>query len=251
MVRAADNTLWANLARRIFPRVPDFYALLGDQCNTVNQGVASLVSYMQTGDEQHARRVRELEHVGDRLKARNLNALHRAFSTPMDREDIFRAMTSVDNVLNYAKSTVREMAVLGVPPDEHTLAMAELLKRGTEALQQGFAFLEHNPDSAEREAFRAQKTERRTEKVYRTALAELFDAKHYLATLTDVQRTDAGTLAVLLEPLDSAQSSAVATGVAFVVEILKRREIYRHMSNAADRVAMAGEVLHDIVVKTT
>ena len=56
---------------------------------------------------------------------------------------------------------------------------------------------------------------------------------------------------MLTGTLDDAQSSAVSTSVAFVVEILKRREIYRHLSNAADRVVVAGEVLHDIVVKVT
>lgn len=36
-----------------------------------------------------------------------------------------------------------------------------------------------------------------------------------------------------------------------VVKILKRREVYRHLSNAADRVASAAETLHAIVVKWT
>ena len=141
--------------------------------------------------------------------------------------------------------------MLELPPDEHTLEMAQLLQTGTEALCLGFAALEKDPQEADREAEIARKTERRTERIYRAALAELFDASHYLSTLTQAQRTEASTLGVLLEPLDTEQNRAVATGVAFVVEILKRREIYRHMSNAADRVAMAGDVLHDIVVKAT
>lgn len=251
MAGETSDNLMAKLAGRIFPRTPDFYALLNEQCATVAEGAAALVSYMRTGDERHANRVRELEHEGDRLKVRNLDVLHRAFSTPMDREDVFRAVTAIDMVLNYAKSTVREMSALALPPDEHTLAMAELLDEGAQALRQGFAVLEKDPDQAELQAERARKTERRTEKIYRAALAELFDAEHYVATLTDAHRADAASLGVLLETLDSAQRSAVSSGVAFVVEILKRREIYRHMSNAADRVAMAGEVLHDIVVKAT
>ena len=214
-------------------------------------GTTSLVSFMRTGDVQHANRVRELEHAGDRLKARNLDVLHRSFSTPMDREDIYRAVTAIDTVLNYAKTTVREMSVLKLPPDLHTLRMAMLLDEGAQALRDGFAAIEKDPNRAELEADRARKTERGTEKLYRAALTELFDAEHYAATLTDAHRADAASLGVLLEPLDSTQSAAVSTGVAFVVEILKRREIYRHMSNAADRVAMVGEVLHDIAVKAT
>ena len=37
--------------------------------------------------------------------------------------------------------------------------------------------------------------------------------------------------------------------IKLVIEIFKHREIYRHLSNASDRLARAGEVLHDIVVK--
>jgi uncharacterized protein Yka (UPF0111/DUF47 family) len=33
------------------------------------------------------------------------------------------------------------------------------------------------------------------------------------------------------------------------VDRLKRREVYRHVSNAADRVAICGNTLQDIVVK--
>ena len=34
-----------------------------------------------------------------------------------------------------------------------------------------------------------------------------------------------------------------------MTEIMKRREVYRHLSNGADRLAHAGQTLHDIIVK--
>ena len=142
--------------------------------------------------------------------------------------------------------------VLAVPPDEHTSrAIAQLLHEGAMALQEGFSTLKHAPALSDKLAEHARKTERRTEKLYRAAVAELFDAEHYAATLTDAHRAKAEALDVLLAPLNQTQRQAVSSGVAFVLEILKRREIYRHTSNAADRVAQAGEVLHDMVAKAT
>jgi hypothetical protein len=35
----------------------------------------------------------------------------------------------------------------------------------------------------------------------------------------------------------------------FVITRIKRREVYRHLSNAADRLAHAGEALRDISIK--
>jgi len=53
-----------------------------------------------------------------------------------------------------------------------------------------------------------------------------------------------------LDPLEEADCRAVASGLAYVMEVLKRREIYRHLSNASDHFAHAGDILHNIVVKT-
>jgi hypothetical protein len=72
----------------------------------------------------HALRVRELEHAGDELKDRNMDVFNRAFSTPMDREELYRAISTIDHVINYAKTTVREMEALGVEPDQSTTEIA-------------------------------------------------------------------------------------------------------------------------------
>ena len=53
----------------------------------------------------------------------------------------------------------------------------------------------------------------------------------------------------ILAPAVRQGSLSEIIAMACVIVIFKRRELYRHMSNAADRLARAGEVLHDIVVK--
>jgi uncharacterized protein Yka (UPF0111/DUF47 family) len=172
-----------------------------------------------------------MEKDGDELKERNTDILSRAFATPMDREDIYRAVVAVDEVLNYAKTTVREMEVLEVAPDEHMVAMAKNIRDGAHALRDGFAKLSTKPAEAEQDAQAARKAERNTEKLYRKALAKLFQADEHIAALSE------GT--------PDAKSNAML----YVIEVFKRREVYRHLSNSADRVSNAGEVLHDIVVQ--
>ena len=71
----------------------------------------------------------------------------------------------------------------------------------------------------------------------------------------NVVRADRRALAEWFYPTgdpDRTANGAGPTGPAAVgpgMEVFKRREIYRHLSNAGDRVAHAGECLHDIVVK--
>lgn len=233
----------------MFPRTPDFYRLLNRQCELLVEGTAELAAFMNTTEDHHADRVIDLERQCDVLKSENMTILHQAFATPFDREDIYRSIAALDDIVNYLKSTVRELRTLALGPDEHTRAMAELLHEGALALQKGYARLEKQPLRAEADAETARKTERSIEHVYRTAISELFDAEHYVANLTLEQEQAEGSLDVFTQKLTRREEAAVGSAVGFVLEILKRREVYRHMSNAADRVVRAGEVLHDIVAK--
>lgn len=241
---------FSRIVSAMFPRMPDFHRLLNDQCSLVVDAMDVFVTFMETGDAAKAQEVRRLEHEGDKLKARNIDVLNRAFSTPFDREDIYRAIMSIDAVLNYAKTTVREMEILGVAPDTDMLDMARLLHQGSIALESGFAGLKTSPSDAEQDATAVRKTERRTEKVYRRAIAKLFDPKHYIEELTLQRREPGSDLSVLLDSMEQAECRAIVTGLSFVMDALKRREVYRHLSNASDHMAHAGDILHDIVVKT-
>ncbi len=111
------------------------------------------------------------------------------------------------------------------------LELAVLLKEGTYSLRRGYQKLSVNPSQADEDAQASRKAERSSEKVYRRALGELFREKGYIEMLAD------------------EEADTKSTAINLVIDIFKRREVYRHLSNAADRLAEAGEVLHDIVVK--
>ena len=219
------------LVDRVFPRMPDFYTLLNEQCDLAVKAMEVFVQFMEDGSADKAREVRAMEKRGDLLKARNLDILNRSFSTPIDREDIYRAIASIDHIVNYAKTTTREIEALKLHPDVYMLELAVLLQGGAYALQRGYRKLGSEPAHAEEDAQAARKAERSAEKVYRRALTDLFSPERYV------------------EELQDQETNNHAKAVTLVVEMFKRREVYRHLSNAADRLARAGEVLHDIVVK--
>ena len=138
-------SLLQRLVRRVFPKVPDFFTLLEEQAGMMVHSVTRLVRYMETGDQEVGDLVKADEHEADKLKARNLHILNEAFSTPFDREDIYRAIAHIDHVVNYCKSTVNEMSILQVNPDDHCLAMVRQLEEGAEAIRDGFAQLRNSP----------------------------------------------------------------------------------------------------------
>lgn len=219
------------LVRRVFPKVPNFFGLLQAQSAVAVTSMNHLVDFMTSGQTEVADEVKAFEREASVLKEQSMAAPNSAFSTPMDREDLYRAISTLHRITTYARTTVREMEQLHVQPDEWTTKMAELLRDGVVALDEGYQMLEQDPAAAETKADRARVSERRVEKQYRLALAELFDPEE------DVRR---------IGRIDGPTGAAAYT---LVMEVFKKREIYRHMSNAGDRVARAGETLHDIVVK--
>ncbi len=230
-MREGSDAALAKLVGKVFPRMPDFYGLMNDQCDHLVAAMDEFVDYMNTGEKKTAKHVAtDLEKEGDELKRRNLEILNKAFATPMDREEIYRAIDGIDHVLNYAKTTIREMDALGVQPDAYTLEMAMHLRDGCVALQTGFRKIRSAPTDAETDAQAARKAERQVEKCYRRALAALFAAEAHHASLNE-------------------GASTASDALRCMTEIMKRREVYRHMSNGADRLAHVGQTLHDIIVK--
>jgi uncharacterized protein Yka (UPF0111/DUF47 family) len=149
---------------RIFPKMPDFFTLLSEQCEHVSHSAGLLVEFMESGDPAVGQLIRKDEHDADRVKVHNLHTLNEAFSTPIDREDIYRAIINLDEIVNYCKTTVSEMEALALAPDKHCLEMAMHIKLGTDALAQGYARLAKQPADAAADADAARKAERRVEK---------------------------------------------------------------------------------------
>lgn len=208
----ASKTMLARILDRVFPKVPDFFHMLTEQTAMVAQTVDLLVEYMEHGDPEIAIQLKQDVHEADLIKMRNLHELNDAFSTPIDREDIYRAIIALDEIVMYCKTTVHEMDVLGVTPDDFMRNVAHCLKEGVDSLTKGFTKLGTNPALAAQDANEARKAERHAEKLYRVALPILFDGTDY-------------------------------------INMFKRREIYRHLTNAAQHMALCANRLHDIVVK--
>ncbi|MEO5348836.1 MAG: DUF47 family protein [Magnetococcus sp. YQC-3] len=230
---SGSSPMAAKLLANVYPRVPDFYSLIDEQCGIVSEAMEALVDFM-SGDASKAQTIADLEKRGNDVKNRSMYVLNKSFATPMDREDIYRAITAIDTILHYANTTIQEIGYFKLAPDQYMMDMARILSEGTDALKLGFGKLGSNPALAEDDALAVRKSERNVEKAYRKALSTLFQAESHVAHIQQ-----------------SKEASLEGRIMSQVAEIFKRRELYRHLSNAGDQVAKAGSVLHDIVVQVS
>jgi predicted phosphate transport protein (TIGR00153 family) len=193
-----------------------FLKLLHEQAALTLAGLEALKAYMIEQDGNATAMLTAKEKEADEIRRILIFELNKTFITPFDREDIFALSRAIDDVLDYAFSTVSEMNILKVKPTPFMQRIASLLRDAAFELLQAVDRLEDHPGVANEHAQRAKSLENRIEEVYREALADLFsgaeDTKH-------------------------------------IMKMLKSREVYRHLSNAADRGDEAANVVADIVVK--
>lgn len=199
------------------PKPNKFLQLLVEQTALTVQGLESLKEYLHKRDSAVAKKIAATEKQADEVRRILIEELMKTFVTPFDREDIFSLSREIDDVLDYANTTVDEMETLDVEPTPYMPRMAGLLFEAAQEIELAVQRLQDKHlKVASDHAQRAKALENRVETVYREALADLFHG------VKDFKQ---------------------------VMNVLKVREIYRHLSNASDREDTAANVLADIIMK--
>ena len=188
--------------------------MLVDQASKTLEGIEALETFVGDQNQENANRVKDIEREADELRRILVEELHQTFVTPMDREDIYALSRAIDDIVDYANSTVDEMEIYEVSSEEHLREMVEILGKAAREINDAVKILEAYPNIAMEHAVKAKSYENAMEKAYHAALADLF------------KKTD-------------------------TVYMLKMREIYRHLSNAADRSDEAANIICSLVMKTT
>lgn len=203
--------------RALFKKREDvFIARIHDQAALTLEGLEALNLYFENNDPETAKLLTKKEKEADEARRILIDELNRTFVTPFDREDIFALSGAIDDVLDYAYSTANEMDIFGIKATPYMKRIAALLRDAAFEILQAVDRLEEHPNVAGDHVKRAKALENRVEETYREALADLFSHA---------------------ESLDH------------LLEILKFREVYRHLSNAADRGDEAANAIANIVVK--
>jgi len=132
----------------------------------------------------------------------------------MDRQDIYNLGEAIDDMIDYLNSAAAEISLFKVSSTDHMRAMATILDDAARSIAASVKCLKSDPPRAWERAREAQHAENLVEERYRIALAELFDGDD-------------------------------------IHEIFKLREVYRHLSNSADRADAIGRLIGKIVIKAS
>jgi len=189
----------------------DFFELLIAQAEKTLSGCQALTKFLEK--EGDAEELDHLEKEADDIRRILIDELNKTFITPIDREDIFALSRAIDDVIDHARNTAKEMEVFEVESNEHLCQMAELLQQGSEQLVAAMRHLKKNPNVAVEYAVRAKRIENKMNDLYLLALKQLFSGPDFR--------------------------------LVFIF-----REIYRHFNRSADRVDEAANIISNIIMKT-
>jgi len=209
-------TFPTRLRERFRKRPDQFLDRLRTQTRITVRGGEALQYYMSHPGRKSAQRVRQLEKDADEVHRILVAELNRTFATPFDRKDIQVLARVLDDVLDELWASVNEMDILGVEPNDYLKEMARLLATGTEEIKLAMDRLPQHPSVATMHAIRARAINNTMDTLYARALAGLFRKPKDLDGL---------------------------------VEMMKLREVYRHLFHASNRIVEAANVIEDIVVK--
>ena len=107
-----------------------FLKLIHDQAALTLEGLDALKTFLSTQDPAASALLTTNEKEADEARRILIDELNKTFITPFDREDIFALSRTIDDVLDYAYSTVSEMEVLKVKATPFMQRMAALLRDG-------------------------------------------------------------------------------------------------------------------------
>lgn len=193
-----------------------FIELLIRQAAKTEDGIKLLLTLIERPDKDSLEQLRGVEKEADEIRRIIIDELHNTFITPIDREDIFNLSLFIDDMIDYALTTLEEMVLLKVDADDHLRQMIALVAQEAEELHLATQRLTNNQRVAGDHARRTKKLENEVDHLYRIAVAELF------SKVDDLQSLPA---------------------------LFNRREVYRHVSNMSDRADTAANVFGMVVMK--
>jgi uncharacterized protein len=165
---------------RLTPQKREFFDLFNQGANNAREIARLLVELLEEWPESKARLrdIREAEHEGDRLTHEVINLLNRTFVTPLDRDDMYRLATVIDDICDHvdeAADNIDAYEVTDVPP--RAREQADVIYRAASRLSEAVALLEGFGD-AHRHLFALRELEDEGDRLSREAVADLFRAGH-------------------------------------------------------------------------
>jgi uncharacterized protein len=204
--------------RRLLPRETSFFDFFEQHAALTVKGAQEFRSLVTSGGNMSAssRRVKEIEHECDTVTHRCVEALHKTFITPIERDDIHRLISRMDDIMDFVEAAAERLTLydlVDMTPEIKELAgvlvkaseKVELALKGLRNMKNAAPILEACVD--------VNRLENEGDAILRIAVARLFrEAK---------------------DP----------------ILVIKWKEVYENLENATDRCEDVANIIEGVVLE--
>jgi predicted phosphate transport protein (TIGR00153 family) len=199
------------------PHKEKFFDLFKQSAENALAGAKALKDMFERYDnpQDSWKKLKDLEHEGDRLTHRTIRSLNQTFLTPIDAEDIHALTTALDNVMDAIEASASRMVLFKIDrPTPEALELADIIVTATEQLVKAVS---HMPrlDDIDEYCIEINRLENSADDIYRKAIGALFGDSH--------------------SPMD----------------VIKWLDIYENLESATDRCEDVANILESIGLKNS
>jgi uncharacterized protein len=203
---------------RFLPREVSFFDLFDKHAALTVDGAREFVGMVSTAAniDAKAKRIKEIEHETDVITHRCVESLHKTFITPIERDDIYRLITKMDDIMDFVEAASERIALYEIremTPEIRDLA--DCLHRATVETEQALKALRNLKDTAFilKKCVDINRLENEGDAILRRALARLFK-----------EEKDA-------------------------ITVIKWKEIYENVEAATDRCEDVANIIEGVVLE--
>jgi predicted phosphate transport protein (TIGR00153 family) len=199
-----------------FPKETAFFELFEKAAHNMIEASRLLKDMMENFQEpvEQARRIKDLEHVGDGITHDIVRKLNQTFITPIDREDIHGLASAMDDILDLIEAVADRFVVFKVAkPTETAIKLANILHQSAVAVGTGINCLGRSYASLNDYCVQVNSLENEADRVTRDAISALFEEQK--------------------DP----------------IEVIKWKEIYENFEEGTDRCEDVANILERIALK--
>ena len=202
----------------LIPKEMIFFDLFEEAAKNAHQGALALVDLLEnfTNVPEKVKRIKDIEHAGDKITHTTIEKLNQTFITPLDREDIHELICRLDDIIDLIDTAVARMHLYKIDKvTEDAKALGRVLVKATSIIIELLPKMRNLKLSSSllQDCIAIHTQENEGDRIEQHALAALFENGH--------------------DP----------------IFIIKWKDIYEELESATDRCEDVANVIEGIVLK--
>lgn len=203
---------------KFLPRETSFFDFFEQHAALTAEGIKEFMALIEPNANivAKAKRIKEIEHETDVVTHRCVEALHKTFITPIERDDIYHLITHMDDIIDNVEATSERIVLYDLTVMRPEIKdMASVLMRCSVQIQKALRGLRSmkNAEPILQTCVEINQLENEADALLRSALARIFKEEK--------------------DPLT----------------VIKWKEIFEYLESAADRCEDVAQIIEGVVLE--